>query len=80
MIEFAIGGIYTLIIISISAFIGYLVGTKDLKKLVDEQVKRYTKSEVSLQGGPVKSKTPQQLKNDDNDEGKRIRELLRNES
>jgi NAD/NADP transhydrogenase alpha subunit len=79
MIEFAIGGIYTLIIIAISGFIGYLVGTKDLKKLVDEQVKRYTKSEVSLQGGPVKAKTPSQIKNEREEPGEiaRIRELLK---
>jgi hypothetical protein len=73
MIQFLVGGIYTLIIISLSGFIGYLIGSKELKKIIEAKVEALKKQQIS--SGPVKQRTPQQLKDENNDALKRIKEL-----
>lgn len=69
-----VGGLYTFIIISISGFLGYLIGTKELRKIVETKIEQMKKTQVT--SGPVKQKTPEEMRLSKDGEYLRKKELL----
>jgi len=69
-----IGGIYTFIIIAISSFIGYLIGTKQFNKIVENRIDMMKRQQIT--SGPVKAKTPEEIKLSKDGEYQRKKELL----
>lgn len=70
-----VGGLYTLIVVALSGFVGYLIGSKELKRVIEEKLLKPKKYE---QSGIVKMRTPEQLKEKDG-VGAKIRSLLKDE-
>jgi hypothetical protein len=56
MLQFIIGGFYTLIILAIGVVLGYLFGAKK----IEEKIQSITKSKSPTNSGPIKSITPQE--------------------
>jgi len=78
LIELMIAGIYTFSITLISAFIGYLIGHKDFQRVVNERIlkEKYTQEVRKPSGGAVKMITPQEIAIGNDEQAKRIKELL----
>jgi hypothetical protein len=65
--------LFTFVIIAISSFIGYLIGTKQLNKIVENKIDMMKKQVTS---GPVKAKTPEEIKLSKDGEYQRKKELM----
>lgn len=74
MLNFILGGVYTFVLVGISGFVGYLIGSKEFKKIVEQKIS--AKNSLLNQGGAVKMKTPSDFARDKDGEGRRIEELL----
>lgn len=75
MLQFILGGIYTLISLLIGGIIGFAIGTKQVEKAVDKLYKKLNKPVEH--SGPVKRITRQEREAERDPVVKKIGELLK---
>lgn len=73
-LNFIISGLYTFLIIAISGFLGYLIGSKEFKKIVELKIEQMKQKPVD-KSGAIKQIPPDQRTDEAKEFDKRIKEL-----
>lgn len=74
MLEFVVGGLYTLILLIVGVFAGYFIGTRKFDAIISD-VRRQV-SRPSNNSGPIKPMTKMEREQEGNKEVQKVKSIL----